>query len=332
MESNLSPAGRETTGDWIRDLPTEFQDVDEGILKAMMSLILRYFKQVRIAAGSHHRATSVRGVLEVQQRFSLFTDGDGDLDQRLNNDPAVRKLIVSDLTALVLLLSTGSIPYSTLTKFLLLTFETGVQLFPPEPQRTFIKETNQIIEQASAIAHHHLERLPNCAPTNLVEFCNSIEDKISSRMDNLYIILPVIGHPVDEVEEKEPRQVAMIGVDERWRFPHSGNEGAPQSMSRLSSTHTPTGETSTSHGAENSWMSNSIPSEISAKQLSGSTDSHTHSSLFSHDNTHHSAHALTDSTSSYSPSEGADFGGERTDMNSTGASFMCKSCGTTFRQ
>ena len=332
MESNLSPAGRETTGDWIRGLPTEFLDVDEGILKAMMSLILRYFKQVRKAASSHHRATSVDDVLEVQQWFSLFMDGDGDLDQKVNNDPRVRKHIVSDLTALVLLLSTGSIPYSTLTRILLLTFETGVQLFPLKDQQILIKETNQIVEQASTIAHRHLERLPNRAPTNFVEFCNSIRDRISSRMENLYTNLPVIGHPVEELEEKKPGQVDVIGLDERWPFPHGGNEGAPQSMSRLSSTNTPTGEISTFHGSENSWISNPNPSEISAKQLSGSTDSHTHSSLFSHDNTRHSAHSLTDSLSSGSPSEGADFSGGLTDMNSTGASFMCKKCGTTFLQ
>ena len=330
MEGNLSPAGKEAVGDWIRDLPTKFQDVDEGVLKDLMSLILRYFKQVRVAAGTHHRARPILAVLEVQQKFCLFTDGDDDLDRRLKNNPAMRKPIVSDLTAVLLLMSIGSILYFTLTTFLHLTFETGIRLYPLKDQQTFIKETNQLIEQASAIAHHHLERLPDCAPTNLVEFCNSIKEKISSRVDNLYRLLPVIGHTVDTIEEKEPRQVEVIGLDERWHFQHSGTERASPSTSRLSSTQTPTGETITFHAVENSWRSDSSPSEISARQLSGSTDSHTHSSLFSHGNTHHNAYTLSDSTSSSSPSEGSGFSSRRTDVNSTGASSMCKCCGTTF--
>lgn len=332
MEGNLSPAGRETVSDWIQNLPTKYQDVDEGVLKDLIRLILRYFEQFRIAAGTHHRAIPVLEVLEVQQTFRLFTDGDGDLDQRLKNNPALRKPIVSDLTALLLLMSTGSILYFTLTTFLHLTFETGVRLYPLKDQQTFMKETNQLIEQASAIAHHHLERLPKSAPTNIVEFCNSIKDKISSRVDNLCRLLPVIGHTVDEVEEKEPRQVEVIGLDKRWHFQHSGTERASPSMSCLSSTQTPTGETSTFHAAENSSVSDSSPPDISAKQLSDSTDSHTHSSLFSNDNTHHSAHTLTDSTSSASPSEGAEFGGRSTDVNSTEIWFICKCGRTTFRQ
>ncbi len=91
-----------------------FQDIDEGLIKDMMMLALRYFKEVELAARNNQGATPELEVFEQRRRFSVWTHGDSDLDRRLRETPVVRELVVSNLTALVLLLSTGSTHYSTL--------------------------------------------------------------------------------------------------------------------------------------------------------------------------------------------------------------------------
>ena len=108
------PADTGTVPGWIGKLPTTFQDVNGGVMKEMMSLTLLYFKQVRKTAGRCQDDPLVLEVLELQKRFSLWAYGASDLDESLGVNPAVRELIVSDLAALVLILSTGSIHCSTL--------------------------------------------------------------------------------------------------------------------------------------------------------------------------------------------------------------------------
>ena len=76
-----------------------------------MWLALRYLGQFK-AAGNDKEATSVPEMLEQQRRLSLLKDGDDDLDQRLYDNPKVRKLIVSNLLTIVLVLSTGSTLWS----------------------------------------------------------------------------------------------------------------------------------------------------------------------------------------------------------------------------
>ncbi len=108
------PADTRNILSWIQGLPRVFQDIDEGLIKDMMMLALRYFEAVELAARNNQGATSELEVFKQRKRFSLWTDGDSDLDRRLRETPAVRELVVSHLTALVLLLSIGSTHYSTL--------------------------------------------------------------------------------------------------------------------------------------------------------------------------------------------------------------------------
>ena len=108
------PADTRNIFSWIQGLPREFRDVDEGLIKDMMMLALRYFKEIEQAARNNQGATSELEVFEQRKRLSLWTDGNSDLDRRLRENPAVRELVVSNLTALVLLLSTGSTHCSTL--------------------------------------------------------------------------------------------------------------------------------------------------------------------------------------------------------------------------
>ena len=94
---------------WIQDLPPEFQDVNVGVQGDMMELARKYFQEVELAAADHHQENSISEVLEQRKRFSLWTDGEGDLDEKLHENPTVRGQFVSNLTAIVLDLSTGSI-------------------------------------------------------------------------------------------------------------------------------------------------------------------------------------------------------------------------------
>lgn len=94
--------------DWIRDLPQTFQDVNEGMMKELMAVVVRYFEEIEIAAARHQGAPSVREVLELRDKFRLWADGFNDPDRRLVEDPPVRRQLVSNLLALLLVLSTGS--------------------------------------------------------------------------------------------------------------------------------------------------------------------------------------------------------------------------------
>ena len=330
MENTLLPPDGKLVDDWIQDLPIEFQDVNEGVMTALMTLTLLYFHQVDIAARNDPVASSVLEVIEQQHRFRLLIDSDGDLDQRLGDQLAVRKLVVSNLTAIVLVLSTGSALCSTLEMIPPLTIQTGLGLFPSEYQQTLIKETNRIVEQASTVAHFHREHLPSHVPNNAVEFCNSVKDTIKSRTDNLYDLLSYIGPQVEESEEEEPPQIKELGLDKRWDCPDTGTEQVSQSIRRLRSTHTYTSESSSNvHGVENSCRPLSDSSEISAKQLSGSTDTHSESSLFSHGHTHNSAQTLTDSITSDSRSEVEGSSSGPIDIESTRVAMICKKCKAT---
>ena len=331
MEDTLLPADGKPVDDWIQHLPAEFQDVNEGVMKALMSLTLLYFQQVEIAAGNDPVASSVLEVIEQQNRFRILIDSDGDLDQRLGDQLKVRKLVVSILTTIVLVFSTGSALRSTLEMIPPLTFETGLRLFPSECQQHLIKETNKIVEQASAVAHSHREHPPSHAPNNAVEFCESIKDTITSQTEILYELLLHIGPEVEKSEEEEPRQVKELGRDKRWKCPDTSTERVSQSISRLRPTHTPITESSiNSQGGENSCGPLSDSSEISAKQLSGSTETHPGSSLFSHGHTHNSAQILIESITSDSRSEVEELSSGPTDIESTRVTVTCKECGATF--
>lgn len=72
-----------------------------------MSIGLRYFEEVEIAFLNYEGAIEGLEVLEIRRRFSLFINGDSDLDQRLAEAPEVRLQFVSNLMALVLVLGTG---------------------------------------------------------------------------------------------------------------------------------------------------------------------------------------------------------------------------------
>ena len=125
---------------------------------------------------------------------------------------------MSNLLTIVLVLNTGSKIWSTLRMILYLTFRTGVSLFAPESKRTLIEDTNRILEQASAMAHHNLELKPS-APVNVVGFCDSTKDIIKSRIDNVYEALSTARHPVHDFGESEPRQAKEIEHDECRPFP-----------------------------------------------------------------------------------------------------------------
>ena len=321
---------------WIRDLPTKFPDVNEGVMKDMMSLIARYFEQIRIAVEKHEGATSVPEVLEVlemEKKFCLWADGDGDLDRRLNDDTTVKKLIVSDLAALVLVLSTGSTLSHAKTDFAL-TFETGIGLFTSEYQRTLAGETNRVLEQASKVAHSHLRQSASCPPLDILIFCNSIKE-IESRIDNLYTLLPSTRHLVEDFDETESRQAKEIGVDEHWSIPDDNinqvHRRLSQGFKHLRATFTPASKSlSTSHDAKNSRKPHSNPSKSSTEKWSGSAQPSSIPLLISDSNTHDSANNSTDTTTSDSPSGVEKSSTETTTSNSTRASSSCKKCRTIF--
>ena len=102
------PAGNRTIHDWIQEIPSRYSDINGGVMKELMSLALRYINEFQITSENHQGAVMEHQVLEQRKRLSLLADGERDLDQRLAGDPEVREQFVSDLTALVLVLSTGS--------------------------------------------------------------------------------------------------------------------------------------------------------------------------------------------------------------------------------
>ena len=101
---------------------------------------------------------------------------------------------------------------------LYLTFGTGLSLFAPDSKQALIEGTNRILEQASAMAHHLLEPKPS-APVNVVEFCKSTQGIIKSRIDNIYVALSSVQHPVHDFGESEPWQAKGIEHDDSRPFP-----------------------------------------------------------------------------------------------------------------
>ena len=96
-------------------------------------MVLRYFEGVKVANLKHHRAMSgAPEVLEHRQRLSLRTEGNNDLDPRLAEVPIVRRLIVSNLTTFVWLLSTK------------------IRVSLSELWRILIEYIHRVVEQASA--------------------------------------------------------------------------------------------------------------------------------------------------------------------------------------
>ena len=106
METAL-PAGGADVASWIHKLPSEFQDAKGGFMVESMFLALCYLEQVKIATKNDKEATSVLEMLEQYRRLRLLKKDDDDLDQRLYNDRKVRKLVVSNLLTIILVLNTG---------------------------------------------------------------------------------------------------------------------------------------------------------------------------------------------------------------------------------
>lgn len=303
-------------------------------MKEMMSLTLLYFKQVRKTAGRYQDDPLVLEVLELQKWFSLWAYGASDLDESLGVNPAVRELIVSDLAALVLILSTGSIHCSTLKLVLPLTSETGIRFFTPECQRTLFDETNRVLEQASTIAHHRLRHSASCPPLDILGFYISIKE-IKPRIDNLYEILPTTKHLVENFDETEPRQAKEIGVDKGWSFSNTHikrvRRRISQALKQLRSTTTPATQfSSTSYGAKNSRKPHSNPSKSSTKKSYRSTNPSSIPTIFSDSGTQDSANTSTDTVTSDSLSEVEQSSSKPITSISTRALSSCKKCRTTF--
>ena len=330
METAL-PAGRANVPGWIRELPTKYQDANGGVMNDLMLLIDRYLEQVRIAAGNNEEATSVLEMLELQSRFSLLTDGDSDLDQRLHRDPEVRKQVVSNLLIVVLVLNTGSTFWSSLKMTLDLTFGTGVSLFAPENKKALHEDTNRILEQAAAIGHDNLELKPRCAPVNVVEFCNSTKDIINSRMENVYALLPATRHLVQDFGKSEPRQSREIGHHGCGPRPDSRITRERQQLGRPErSIVTPASNSSSViQGAENTCRSHSHSSKCSEKRSYNSTKSPSMPPRFSDTQTHDSAQPSTGTVTSDSRLEVGSSSITPT-SSSTRTSSSCKRCRTTF--
>ena len=109
----LSLTGKGTVDDWIQEVPDRSSDIHVGVIKELISLDRRYIHEVRFAIIDHEEAAMDPEVLELGKRLSLWADGEGDLDRKLAEYPEVREVLVSSLTALVLVFSTGSIPFDT---------------------------------------------------------------------------------------------------------------------------------------------------------------------------------------------------------------------------
>ena len=188
-----------------------------------------------------------------------------------------------------------------------LTLETGLRLFRPKYQPILIEETNRVIEQASAIACLHLKQPASCAPSNILEFCNSIEPRIKSRTDNLFNLLPTTSHLVEDFDESEPRQVEDIEPNNRWPSLNGRIERLRRKVSDLRYTIRPASKSSgTSDIAKYSHRPSSHTSKSSTKQSSGSKKYSSSLSPFSHDNSHDSAHSLPDTITSNPQSEVTD--------------------------
>lgn len=331
---DLAPVNRYNTASWLLELPEVFPDVHEGVMNDMMKLTLRYFEQVRIAAARCQGAPSVLELLELHKRFSLWTDGDSDLDRRLSDDPVVRKEIVSHLAALVIHLSTGSSHCSTLKFVLPLTSETGIHLFEPENQRTLVEETNRVLEQGSQLAHSRQKQSTSCPSLDISAFCDSIRH-IDSRINNLYNLLPTTRHLLENFDEREPRQVEESGLGEGEPLSNDHIKHVRQRLRQnlrqmFSKTTSASRSSNTSNSSKNSRRLRPSSSNFNTKQSSGSKDSPSTSHLLSQDDTCGSARPLTDTSTSDSPSEVTEFSSEPKPSNLTGASSSCKRCRTIF--
>ena len=321
------PPDRRTVDDWMSAFPRTFSDVNGGAMEELMSVILRYLEEVDLAAMNHQRAIDIHEVHEYRQRLSVLKDGDRDLDRRLAKAPRVREQFVSNLIALVLVLSTGSTLFDA-KKGPAANLQTGIKLFRPQSQHGLFEDTNRVVEQASSTASLHLNPPATCLPINTLEFLHATKNEIKSRMENLYSLLPTARHLVEDLEENEPRQ---IGDDKRPPFdPSMLGERECQNAERLRSSITPANESlGSSHDADISRRRCSTSSSSSKKQSYGPSDSSDIPTIFSAPGSLSRVHPVTDTATSNSPSEVNKTSSEPTKSKSTRASSSCRKCRTT---
>ena len=176
----------------------------------LMRLALSYLEQIKLPAMKHRSAVSV--LEEHQHRMCLLKD-DSKLDTRLAEAPQMRKLFVSNLLSLVLLLSTGA-PHSSSGNSLVLIFHTGINLVTAGNRQSLRDDTSQIVEQASAIAFVHLQGSTHCLPNTILEFLDATKSEIKSKIDNVSDPMPATHHPVPDFHRKLSPQIEETGPEE----------------------------------------------------------------------------------------------------------------------
>ena len=220
----------------------------------------------------------------------------------------------------------------TLKGALPLIFKTGLNLFRPESQRGLFEKTNRVVEQASRIALLYLDRSVTYPPENILEFLNATKTEIKSRIDNLYDLLPIVGHLIKDFDETEPRQVEDNGYYEHKPFDlDMCIERLGIESGRLLSHTAPASESSSaSHSAKDSRRHRSILSGSSKRPSYGPSNSSLIPSLTSDSGTRSNVYALTDTVTSDAPSEIEKCNTEPTTSVSTRGPSSCKQYGTTY--
>ena len=241
-------------------------------------------------------ASSVR---EYEQLFRLLRRASSHLDLKLVTAPEVHQQFVSNLVALLIVLGTGSTPFSA-EKVPLLMFQKGYNIISPVNRNILKAETDRVVEQASQAAFVPLTRPARCSPQTISEFLDATKTEIKNRIDNLNELLTIIPDLVENFEETEPRRVDEIGPDHPQppEVYHSFREiRQGQRLSR--STITPTsGSSSTVHSAGGYCNTRSTLSKSSTKPSSRPANFSSNISLVSKNLGHSRLQALTKDTAS----------------------------------
>ena len=314
-----------STDDWIQNLSGDSSDVDGGIVKDLMTLALRYFEQVELAAVK--RPAVVLDFEEYRQKILLLIDGDSNLDRRLVEATEVKNLLVSNLVPLVLALKTGDSP-SSAEEFLLLTFHIGINLVRSGSRRTLLEDTNRVFEQASNIAPVQPQRSACILPNNVLDFVDATESEIKSRINNISDLMFTTRHRVVSFDEEPPPQVGGSRPYKRSLFDQDKvfhGVGRQSKRSRSASTSV-VGSSSTSQGTENSAIPYSGLSKSSSMHSTRSTNSPSVLPEFSDDGSHSHIRPSTYTATSASPSEGRRSYSEVLRSASTRPSTNCKNC------
>ena len=193
---------------WIQSLPREFDDSKDGVIKELASSGLPIFQAIQRTIVNQAEGTLL---YEQQRRYAIWLSGIGSLDHKMNEQPYLRKCIVSNVVSLMLILINGkklfqsSVPPHTNEGI-------GGHLLEPAEKEKLLPGAYRLLEQASSEAIKRLDEAKGCSSFDLSEWAVAARSKIESTIQNLYDLLPALEGPAMGCDGAKPRDIKDVDI------------------------------------------------------------------------------------------------------------------------